>query len=250
MKYGIVCAMEEEIRLLASDMVAQKTETVAKRNFFCGTLYGKEVVLVKSMIGKVASASTATTLIDRFKVDCVVFCGTAGGIDKALNVGDVVIADKLIQHDFDQGVPEYLFVIPGHNIAYFETDKKLSERIAKAVFEYTDKTFREDIPKEHLDEFGIISPKSVVGTIASGDQFICDAEKNKWLEDKIDNLKCVEMEGASVAQICREFEVPLAVVRVISDSANDDSNVDFMKFITDAACHFTRGIIKAFLEKE
>lgn len=247
MKYGIVCAMEEEIRLLASDMQVDSTEIIAKREFFSGKLYGKEVVLVKSMIGKVASASTVTTLIDRFKVDKVIFCGTAGGIDKALNVGDVVIADKLIQHDFDQGDPSLLFVIPGHNIAYFETDKELSSQIEKAVLDYTNGSYRDDIPKEYLDEFKITAPKTVRGTIASGDQFICDKEKNVWLEEKIDNLKCVEMEGASVAQICREFTVPLAVIRVISDSANDDSGVDFMKFVANAACHFTRGIIKAFL---
>lgn len=234
MKYGIVCAMEEEIRLLASDMQVDSTEIIAKREFFSGKLYGKEVVLVKSMIGKVASASTVTTLIDRFKVDKVIFCGTAGGIDKALNVGDVVIADKLIQHDFDQGDPSLLFVIPGHNIAYFETDKELSSQIEKAVLDYTNGSYRDDIPKEYLDEFKITAPKTVRGTIASGDQFICDKEKNVWLEEKIDNLKCVEMEGASVAQICREFTVPLAVIRVISDSANDDSGVDFMKFVANA----------------
>ncbi|MEG0693666.1 MAG: 5'-methylthioadenosine/adenosylhomocysteine nucleosidase, partial [Oscillospiraceae bacterium] len=86
-----------------------------------------------------------------------------------------------------------------------------------------------------------------VGTIASGDQFINDKFKNQWLEENIPNLKCVEMEGAAVAQVCYEFDIPFAVIRVISDSANDTSGPDFDRFALEAMCHFTRGSLKAFL---
>lgn len=246
-KYGIICAMEEEIRLLTQDMSAEKTTEIAGRTFYEGLLYGKEVVLVQSRIGKVAAASTATTLIDRFQVDCVIFCGTAGGVAPELNVGDVTVADKLVQHDFFTGTE--WFRIPLLEISYFETDKALSDGLHRAVEEYIRTKMREEIPQEYLDDFKIVAPKVSVGTIASGDQFICDSAKNKQLAEQIDNLQCVEMEGAAVAQVCYEFGVPLAVLRVISDSANDDSNVDFGKFIEEAACHFTRGSIKAFLSK-
>ena len=119
----------------------------------------------------------------------------------------------------------------------------------KAVDHYMKYEMKQDIPKEYLDEFGIVSPKAQLGTIASGDQFICDNEKNAWLADHIENLQCVEMEGAAVAQICYEFGIPFAVLRVISDSANSDSNIDFMRFVAEAACHFTRGGLRAFLSK-
>ena len=247
MKYGIICAMEEEIRLLLSDMTDCTVTEIAHRAFTHGTLYGKEVVLVQSRIGKVASASTATTLIDRFAPDCVIFCGTAGGVAPSLHVGDVVIGDKLVQHDFDCGVPEEIFEIPLLGIKYFKTDASLNQALVNAVENYINDEMRNDIPDRYLKEFGIQSPAVHTGTIASGDQFICDNEKNQWLYTHVDDLACVEMEGAAVAQVCYEFDVPCAVVRVISDSANDDSNVDFARFVEEAACHFTRGIMKAFL---
>lgn len=247
MKYGIICAMQEEIELLRADLTETAVTRIAGRDFCAGKLYGKDVVLVMSRIGKVASASTATTLIDRYHPDSVIFCGTAGGVHKSLNVGDVVIGDRLVQHDFFTGV-DY-FRIPLLDVSYFKADEALSTAMLKAVDHYMKYEMKQDIPKEYLDEFGIVSPKAQLGTIASGDQFICDNKKNAWLADHIENLQCVEMEGAAVAQICYEFGIPFAVLRVISDSANSDSNVDFMRFVAEAACHFTRGGIKAFLSK-
>lgn len=246
MKYGIICAVEEEIDLIEKDIIGEKTTMLAMRKFIEGKLYGKEVVLVMSRVGKVAAASTATTLIDRFHVDNVIFCGTAGGIDKALNVGDVVVADNLIQHDMFDGA-EY-FKIPRLGVADFIPDKALSEAMHNGVDSYIKNELKSDIPQQYLDEFKIVNPKVMVGTIASGDQFINDKSKNKWLEENIKNLKCVEMEGAAVAQVCYEFKVPFAVIRVISDSANDESGPAFDRFAAEAMCHFTRGSLKAFLQ--
>lgn len=245
MKYGIICAMQEEIELLRADLAETAVTRIAGRDFCAGKLYGKDVVLVMSRIGKVASASTATTLIDRYHPDCVIFCGTAGGVDKALNIGDAVVGDQLVQHDFDTGIDR--FRIPLLDVSYFKTDKQLSASMLKAVDHYMKYEMKQDIPKEYLDEFGIVSPKVQMGTVASGDQFICDEKKNEWLAQNIENLQCVEMEGAAVAQVCYEFGTPFAVLRVVSDSANSDSNIDFMRFVEKAACHFTRGSLRAFL---
>ncbi len=249
MKIGIICAMQEEIELLSQDIQTENSVTIAGRTFLEGRLYGKPVVLVRSRIGKVAAASTATTLIDRFHPDCVIFCGTAGGIGKGLHTGDIVVADRLIQHDVDTGTGNG-FKIPQLNMDYFPTDPALSERLISAVKQYIQNGFTHDIPAQYLEEFGISAPKAVVGTIASGDQFICSKEKNQWLAEQIENLQCVEMEGAAVSQVCYEFGVPHAVIRVISDGADDASSVNFDSFIEHAACHFTRGGIKAFLESE
>ena len=246
MKYGILCAMQEEIALLEQDITSENTTHIAGRAYYEGTLYGREVVLAQSRIGKVASASTVTTMLDHFHADCIIFCGTAGGIDPALAVGDVVVADQLVQHDIDTGSDR--FRVPLLNIDYFKTDTRLSADIHKAVEVFIRERMHSDIPQKHLDDFGIRNPKVAVGTIASGDQFICDPAKHHWLAEQLENLKCVEMEGAAVAQVCYEFGIPCAVVRVISDSANDSSSVDFDQFIVEAACHFTRGAVKAFLE--
>lgn len=247
MKYGIICAILEEINLLKQDIVLKDTKNIAGRDFLEGTLYGKDVVLVMSNVGKVASALSATLLISKFGVDCVIFCGTAGGIDPVLNVGDVVVADRLIQHDVFDG--ENYFAIPRLGVVFFDTDKEVSDGMFNAVEEYVTKEMHNDIPQKYLDEFKIKDPKVITGTIASGDQFINDKSKNKWLYDNIKNLKCVEMEGASVAQVCYEFNMPFAVIRVISDSANEDSGPDFDRFALEAMCHFTRGSLKAFLSK-
>lgn len=246
MKYGIICAVAEEIALVSADITAEHTTRIAKRDFFEGTLYGQNVVLAQSEVGKVAAAITATLMIERFQVDGIIFCGTAGGVDPALNVGDVVVANRLVQHDIYDG--EGYFTIPRLNVAYFEADKKLSEQMHAAIDAYLRKGLREDIPQKHLDEFHIQNPKVAVGTIASGDQFINDSAKRIWLEERIDNLKCVEMEGAAVAQVCYEFGLPIAVIRVISDSANEESGPAFDRFAAEAMCYFTRGSLRAFME--
>lgn len=245
MTYGIICAMESEIELLLNDIQTTEVTTIAKRDFHKGKLYGADVVLVLARIGKVAAASTATTLIDRFGVDKVVFCGVAGGIDKSLNVGDVVISDSAIQHDF---ATDILFEIPRLDIAYFKADAQLNEQIKQASEKFTQGQYKQDIPQQHIDEFEITAPKVAIGTVASGDQFIADPERKAWLEQNIDNLQCVEMEGAAVAQVCYEFDVPYTIVRIISDSASSDAMTDFMLFVKNASIHFTRGIIKSWLE--
>lgn len=245
MKYGIICAVEGEINLLLNDIESTKTTRIAGRDFIQGTLYGSQVVLVMSRIGKVASASTATTLIDRFDIDCVLFCGTAGGVSNDLNVGDVVVGDFSVQHDFTAGEP---FVIPRLNVGYFESDKALTNRLFGAVVTYIKNDLHREIPQQHLDEFNIVNPKVVLGTVASGDQFICDGSKNNWFSENVRNIKCVEMEGAAVAQICYEFDVPFCLVRVVSDSATESASVDFDAFILEAASHYSCGIVKAFLK--
>lgn len=245
MKYGIICAVTPEIELIRKDIVNEKVTTIARRTYSEGVLYGKDVVLVMSEVGKVASALTATILISKFDIDCVVFCGTAGATSSELNVGDVVVADSLIQHDLFNGTEH--FKLPMLDMWDFAPEKKLSDDIFKAVQSYIDNEGYKEIPTQYLEEFHIKSPKVVVGTIASGDQFINDKNKTQWLSDNINNLKCVEMEGAAVGQVCYDFSTPLAVVRVISDSANEESDFDFFHFAKEAMPYFTRGALKSYL---
>lgn len=246
MKYGIICAVNAEIELIRKDIQGEKITTIARRSYSEGTLYGKDVVVVMSEVGKVASALTSTILINNFDIDCIVFCGTAGATADGLNVGDVVVANSLIQHDLFNGKDH--FKLPMLDVWDFTPDTKLSDDIYKAVDSYISNEGYKEIPQNYLDEFKIKSPKVVMGAIASGDQFINDKAKTKWLSDNINNLQCVEMEGAAVGQVCYDFAIPLAVVRVISDSANEESDFDFFHFAKEAMPYFTRGALKAYLQ--
>jgi len=245
MKIGIIGAMQEEIELLKQDMTVLSESSIGMRQYLCGKLYNKEVVLVFSRWGKVASASTATTLIEKIGVDIIIFTGVAGAASKDLNVGDIIVADKLIQHDMDisplGNIEKYAIPLLGKS--YFDVDADYIKMARESALSYIENTMEKEIGKELLSEFHIKSPKVVVGTIASGDHFIADSSKIQELSNSITNLKCVEMEGAAVAQVCFEHDIPFIVVRVISDKADETADIDFSKFINKIASHFTKGII-------
>lgn len=248
MKIGIIGAMQEETLLILKSMKVLSEETIGMRTYYSGKLFDKDIVLVFSRWGKVAAASTVTTLIQRYYVDLVLFTGVAGAARNDLNVGDIVIADKLVQHDMDAtALPGFEnFEIPLLGKSYFEVDESLLKAAVNSARQYVD-TEMTSIPADMLNEFGIKQPKVLTGTIASGDQFIGDGSKIRELSENIENLQCVEMEGAAVAQVCFEHDIKFIVLRVISDKADEHANIDFPKFIENAASRFTYGIIKRFI---
>lgn len=248
MTLGIICAMAEEIALLREDIASRTVTEIGMREYISGTLYGHQVVLVMSRIGKVAAASTATILIDRFHVDRILFTGTAGGINPVLTAGDIVIGDQSIHHDFfiHEG---NRFTVPMIEKDYFDSDREFSNLACEAAETYVKQILHDEVSSPVLQSFHITEPRVVRGTVASGDQFICDSEKKQWLRDNLRNLQCVEMEGAAVAQICYEYGVPFVLMRVISDCADEASPINFEEFIASIACYFTRGVIRSLLEK-
>jgi adenosylhomocysteine nucleosidase len=247
MRIGIMGAMHQEINSIKNDMKYLKERFIAKREYCSGELNGIDSVLVFSRWGKVAAASTATTLINSYKIDFLIFTGVAGAIDSNLNIGDVVIANSLIQHDMD-AFPLYpKFHIPLTDSMYFPVKGEIVDDVKKSADHFLS-NIAVEIEKEVLDEFGIKSPKCVIGTIASGDQFIRDVKKTDSLKAEIKNLMCVEMEGAAVAQVCEEHDIPFAIVRVISDKADHSAPVDFMKFVEKIASNYSRSIVKNIYE--
>lgn len=249
MLIGVMGAMEEETKLLLHSMAVAETRTIGMRDYYIGKLFGKDAVLVFSRWGKVASASTVTTLVETFKVDMVIFTGVAGGADKALNIGDIVIADRLVQHDMDASLlPGYKkFEIPLLGVDYFKPEDKIVSLAVSSAKRYISGNMETDVDRKYLDEFRITTPEVVVGTIASGDQFIADSRKVQNISAEITNLKCIEMEGAAVAQVCHEHNVGFVVFRVISDKADENAGINFPKFVEKTASHFTSGIVESFI---
>lgn len=251
MKIGIIGAMTEEVQLVQSEMTITDEITLGKRQYWIGTLYDKEVVLALSKCGKVAAATAVTTLIQHFSVDVIIFTGVAGAADPTLRVGDVVVADQLVQHDMDVcALPGYKkFEIPMLGRSYLEVDPTYWKLAQASAINYFQHEIHREINAALLAEFGMASPKVVIGTIASGDQFVADKEKIHRLREDIIRLQCVEMEGAAVAQVCFEHDIPYIVLRVISDNADDAAPINFRKFVAEIASLVTCGIIRKLVQE-
>ena len=250
---GIMGAMYEEVALLKDTMHIEKTSIIGGREYYQGTLFGQKIVLVLSKIGKVAASITATLLIDNFHVDYVLFMGVAGAGNSNVNVGDVVVADFLLQHDVDVRPfykPHEVAIL---NKALFETDEKLAKRLLSATEKFLEHSLEAYVTKNSLEKFSISLPKAHFATIASGDQFIQDVTVLNDIHHRVRTVQdvllgCVEMEGAAVAQVCFELNKPCVVVRTISDNANHSAAIDFNAFLKEVASHYALGIIQEFFK--
>ncbi len=245
MLLGIMGAMPEEMNKIIAAIVNKTIIEKGSRLYYCGQLFGQDVVAVFSRWGKVAAATTATNLILDFKVDRIVFTGVAGAIIPDLNIGDIVIGQRLFQHDMDARPLMRRFEIPLTGKTSYEIPIQSIEILSQAVHNFLkkNKDFR-----QALIENGIIQPKMVIGDIASGDLFISSADMKNALIRNLPSIVCAEMEGAAVAQVCDDYEVPLVVVRVISDSADEEAHVSATNFVNQHAGDFSLLILKEYIE--
>ena len=222
-KLAIMGAMQEEIDPILEFFKDYKVINYADNNYYELTYNGLDIVIAHSKIGKVFASLTASTLIQKFSCDTLLFSGVAGAINPALNIGDLIVATKLCQHDLDItafGHP-YGFV-PGGKV-FVESSKELLA-LAKKVAE-----------KENL--------KVIEGTIATGDQFIHSNTTKEFIE-KTFKADALEMEGASVAVVCDALNIPFFILRAISDSANMDAGFDFDEFLQSSAKISSNYLIK------
>lgn len=244
---AILSALKEEQQGLLELLQSPECIIRAGRDFWRGELHGQPVVLALSRVGKVAAATTATTLIEHFGVAQIVFTGVAGGIGAGVNVGDVVIATGFVQHDLDASPLFPRYQVPLYGRSVFDCDPSLITMIKVAVYAaLTGAT----------GQFtGIFDNKTVKvhhGLVASGDRFVCGAVESRAIQTALHGAGfeplAVEMEGAAVAQVCFDYGVPFAAVRVISDRADDDAHVDFQKFFNEVASHYSVAIINGFMK--
>jgi adenosylhomocysteine nucleosidase len=243
MKLGIISALQEEQEGLVEAMQGTQKVHHAMRDFWCGRMGQTDAVCVLSRIGKVAAAMTATTLIERFGVTHIVFTGVAGSAQPGVKVGDIVVAESLAQYDMDASPLFPRFEVPLTGLAYFASDTRLSGSVARAAQEFVDLDLETAIAGLERQDFGLKAPRVHRGLVASGDQFITDRHRLAAIADALPGLLAVEMEGAAVAQVCFEFGLPFAVVRTISDNANEDAAIDFMRFVKSVAAIYSRHIV-------
>ncbi len=207
-------AMPEEVAPIVSKLDNMKKTVYAANTYYEGSYNGQEIVVAYSKIGKVFATLTATVLIEKFGCELLLFSGVAGAISDDLQIGDLIIAKGLCQHDLDITAFGHPFGYVPEGEVCIATDEKL-RTIAKEVAKQKGLTLKE-------------------GIIATGDQFVANKERKKWIGDTF-KADALEMEGASVAVVCSSLNVPFFILRAISDSADMDASFNFDEFLESSA---------------
>lgn len=233
--------MHEELRALLPLVEGARVERRAGRECHLGRLDGREVLLVLCGIGKVAAATTTAMLLDGMDVHALLFTGVAGGLGAEVRRGDVVIAQTLLQHDMDASPLFPRYEVPLTGRSRFPTDPVLCAALALGCERVL------QAPHAALSRFGIDAPRRHSGLVISGDRFVATAAEAAVLRAALPDALAVEMEGAAVAQVCADFQRPFAVVRTVSDRANDSTHLDFGRFIDEVAAEFSRDIVRGAL---
>lgn len=245
---GLMSAMHEELALLLQAMPDEQRVTVAGRDFWQGHWQGRPVVAVLSRIGKVAAATTATALIERFGVGAIVFTGVAGGLGAGVRVGDVVLAKAFVQHDMDASPLFPRHEVPLYGRSLFPTDDDLSHGLALAAQQVLAQVGTH-VGEAAVAEFGLNAPRLHTGLIASGDRFVGTTAECRVLQQALPEALAVEMEGAAVAQVCCDYGIAFAALRTISDRADDEAHADFSRFIQNVASRYSLAMLSAWLKR-
>lgn len=241
---AIVSAMHEELAAvlaLMKDGAEGRVEIVAGREFWHGRLHGREVVAVLSRIGKVAAATTAAVLAERFRVSAILFTGVAGGLASGVRRGDVVVASEFLQHDMNAEPLFPRYEAPLYGRARFGTNEALSRRLAMAA-----QTALREINGPNGPAVATLHR----GLIVSGDRFVASASESRALQAALPDALAVEMEGAALAQVSHDYGLPFAAVRTISDRADDAATHDFQRFIEQTASRHSAVIVREFLRTQ
>ncbi len=216
---GIIGAMDEEVSKLKERLTDVQVETRAAMDFYKGRLDGKDVVVVRSGIGKVNAAMCTQILADIYNVEGIVNTGIAGSLKAEIDIGDIVLSNDALQHDVDaSGFGYAVGQIPRVDTLAFEADGKLIQLARECCARVN--------PDIH----------TFVGRVVTGDQFVSDKDKKQWLVETFAGY-CTEMEGAAIAQVCYLNSIPFLIVRAISDKADDSATVDYPAFEAKAITH-------------
>jgi len=231
---GIMAAMPQELAAVLHHLQDVSVRRLGGRDVHLGHWHGQRVAAVWSRIGQGAAATTATLLHAHCGVSHLVFTGVAGGLGHEVAVGDLVIGTQLVQHDMDASPLFPRFELPGTGRSHLPADTALSDELA-AAFD----TLHHDSERwQALQRSAFVRPSGSrlhQGLILSGDRFIGDAATGASLLNALPDALAVEMEGAAVAQVCHDLDLPFAVLRAISDRADATAHVDFAVFLDAVA---------------
>ena len=218
-KVGIIGAMDVEVAALRDAMKGTKTIEKAGMSFSEGRIGETECVVVKSGIGKVNAGMCVQILADEFHASCIINTGVAGSLNNDINIGDIVVSKDACYHDVDATIFGYApGEVPQLKRLYFEADEALRQQAAEAC-------------RQAAPEIGVFE-----GRVASGDQFISNKEKKKWLRATFE-ADCCEMEGAAIAQAATLNRIPFVIIRAISDKADESVTESYDVFEAKAAEH-------------
>ena len=243
---AILSALPEEQAGLLAQLEGARRHTVASRDFWLGRLQGKPVVLALSRIGKVSASLTASVLIGHLGVSRIIFTGVAGGLAPGVRVGDVVVAQDFIQHDLDASPQFPRYEVPLYGRARFACEPALTYLLSAAA--------KQALGPDSTAATGLPAGAKVhSGLIASGDCFVSSAEASRALQSALRSAGhealAVEMEGAAVAQVCADYDIPFAAMRTISDRADDTAYIDFTRFVNEVASRYALAIIKQLMQR-
>lgn len=216
---AIIAAMQEEMQEIRKIMDNIQEKTIQGLMIYEGEINGLKVILTQSGVGKVNAARTTQIVIDHYPLKCIINVGSAGGLQENLKIGDIVIGEILLQHDFDItafGHPKGHITDLGIN---FKSDEGWVNKANQAIKKIVEQ------------EQGI---NVITGTIASGDIFCTNIEMKNKIKSKFHAI-CVEMEGAAIAQVCTLDKIPFLIIRSISDVPNGNNQIDFNIFLEQAA---------------
>jgi len=243
---AIIGALDEEIELFKESMTQQKKHDILGIEFISGLLENREVVLAQTSVGKVNAAIVTILLIEHFQPQEVIFTGIAGGLNADLHPGDIVVAEKVAQHDFGTMTAEGLehwgtwnAVTGSKNPIFFDANNKLLQLTLNASKVTT-------IDQINTSE-GKRLPQVIRGTVVTGDMFIASDTKKNELIDRME-ADAVEMEGGAVMQVCWQLKVPCIIIRSISDSADNNAKLDYEGFIKVAARNSSQLVIELIKE--
>ncbi|HEM3684026.1 TPA: 5'-methylthioadenosine/adenosylhomocysteine nucleosidase [Streptococcus suis] len=228
MKFGIIAAMPQELKILVEQLQDKVESDVLGRTYYQGRIGQHEVVLVQSGIGKVMSAMSVAILADRFAVDAIVNTGSAGAVADGIAIGDVVVATHLAYHDVDVTAFGYAYGQMAGQELYYPADQALLEKLTSVLAEQ--------------------EMTSHQGLIVTGDSFIAGQDKITEIKNHFPAVLAVEMEGAAIAQAAVNTGKPFLVIRAMSDTAQGDANITFDEFIIQAGERSAQTLI-AFLEQ-
>jgi adenosylhomocysteine nucleosidase len=236
-----------------SSLSKRSQQSIGGREYSLGTWHESVVrviqcISVLSGIGKVAAAATTASLILHFKCDAILFTGVAGGLGEGVQVGDMVVGAQFVQHDMDASPLFPRYELPLYGKRVLDADAAMTHKLMTCC----ERVLPQLSSHHEVQALVQRQPQLHHGLIASGDRFVSSCDETRQLIARLHDAQlrplCVEMEGAAVAQVCHDFDVPFAVLRTVSDRADEEAHVDFIRFIEVVASHYSDAVVHAFCE--